>query len=84
MQRHGKIPLPFFLGFCWAWSRGPCLQSCALPLGRKSATPDHAHFYWPPKSDSRQLRLAIKDIIDLKGDIATAGFAICGEEFATG
>jgi Asp-tRNA(Asn)/Glu-tRNA(Gln) amidotransferase A subunit family amidase len=54
---------------------GTCLQSCALPLGPKeSATPDHAFIsYWPPKSDSRQLRLAIKDIIDLKGDITTAG-----------
>jgi Asp-tRNA(Asn)/Glu-tRNA(Gln) amidotransferase A subunit family amidase len=51
------------------------LQSCALPLGPKeSATPDHAFIsYWPPKNNSKQLRLAIKDIIDLKGDITTAG-----------
>src|SRR5215471_16270847 len=51
------------------------LQSCALPLGPKeSATPDHAFIsYWPPKNNSSQLRLAIKDIVDMKGDITTAG-----------
>jgi amidase len=51
------------------------LSSCALPLGPKeSATRDHAFIsYWPPKNGSPQLRLAIKDIIDLKGDITTAG-----------
>jgi Asp-tRNA(Asn)/Glu-tRNA(Gln) amidotransferase A subunit family amidase len=51
------------------------LSNCALPLGPKeSATPDHAFIsYWPAKSDSGELRLAVKDIIDMKGEITTAG-----------
>ena len=52
------------------------LQSCALPLGPKeSATPDHAFTTWyrPAAPNSGQLRLAVKDIIDMKGEITTAG-----------
>ncbi len=52
------------------------LPSCALPLGPKeSATRDHAFTTWyrPPKSGSGQLRLAVKDIIDMKGEVTTAG-----------
>ena len=35
---------------------------------------DHAFIvYWPPPEDSNQLRLAVKDLIDMKGVVTTAG-----------
>ena len=52
-----------------------CFHGCALPLGpNASATRDHAFIsYWPAEGDSGKLRLAVKDIIDLKGEVTTAG-----------
>ena len=39
---------------------------------RKS--PDHAFItYWPPPEGGKQLRLAVKDLIDMKGVVTTAG-----------
>jgi len=51
------------------------LQSCALPLGPDaSVTRDHAFIsYSPAESHSGKLRLAVKDIIDMKGKVTTAG-----------
>jgi len=48
-----------------------CFSDCAIPRGR---TAQHRAFivYWPPK-ESKQLRLAIKDNIDVKGVVTTAG-----------
>lgn len=44
-----------------------------LPKGR-SATRDHAFIeYWPPPENSGGLRLAVKDLIDMKGHVTTAG-----------
>src|SRR6202049_962003 len=35
---------------------------------------DHAFIvYWPPPENSKQLRLAVKDLIDMKGVVTTAG-----------
>ena len=52
-----------------------CLSSCALPLGPKaSATRDHAFIsHWPTAADSGELRLAVKDIIDMRGEKTTGG-----------
>jgi Asp-tRNA(Asn)/Glu-tRNA(Gln) amidotransferase A subunit family amidase len=53
-----------------------CFQGCALPrLGpRPSATRDHAFIkYWPANGETGKLRLAVKDIIDMKGQVTTAG-----------
>lgn len=52
-----------------------CFQGCAVPrLGpRPSATRDHAFIkYWPAGSEGK-LRLAVKDVIDMKGEVTTAG-----------
>jgi amidase len=53
-----------------------CFQGCAVPrLGpRASATRDHAFIkYWPAGGETGKLRLAVKDIIDMKGEVTTAG-----------
>src|SRR5215469_4837313 len=51
------------------------LSDCALPP-REGATGsyDHAFIrYWPPPKGSKRLRLAVKDLIDIKGVVTTAG-----------
>jgi amidase len=47
---------------------------CAIPQRQPvSASYDHAFIsYWAPK-DSKRLRLAVKDLIDIKGVVTTAG-----------
>jgi Asp-tRNA(Asn)/Glu-tRNA(Gln) amidotransferase A subunit family amidase len=52
-----------------------CLSGCAIPKARpESSTRDKAFIeYWPPSNDSRKLRLAVKDLIDMKGVVTTAG-----------
>src|ERR1700758_1777325 len=48
-----------------------CFSDCAIPRGRTEH--DRAFIdYWPPKK-KQQLRLAIKDNIDMKGVVTTAG-----------
>src|SRR5262249_39752084 len=69
--------------FKWAVVRmtflGPILVSwlsgCAIPNARPtSATRDRAFIeYWPPAKDSKKLRLAVKDLIDMEGVVTTAG-----------
>ena len=40
----------------------------------KAATKDHAFIaYWPPPATSGRLRLAVKDLIDMKGKVTSAG-----------
>src|SRR4029453_18799346 len=48
---------------------------CALPLRpNASVTRDRAFIsYWPVAGDSGKLRLAVKDLIDMKGKVTTAG-----------
>lgn len=52
-----------------------CVSGCAIPNARpKSATVDKAFIeYWPPANNSSKLRLAVKDLIDMKGVVTTAG-----------
>jgi amidase len=50
-------------------------SSCSLPL-RRTASPSRGHAfitYWQPAENSSQLRLAVKDVIDIKGVVTTAG-----------
>jgi amidase len=51
------------------------LSGCAIPNVRPvSATRDRAFVeYWPPAPGSKKLRLAVKDLIDMKGVVTTAG-----------
>src|SRR5678816_1060989 len=48
---------------------------CALPLRpNASVTRDRAFIsYWPVSGNSGKLRLAVKDLIDMKGEVTTAG-----------
>jgi amidase len=46
----------------------------ALERHSRTGTRDHAFIvYWPPAENSKQLRLAVKDLIDMKGVVTTAG-----------
>src|ERR1700739_2969178 len=59
----------------------PLLNGCGI-LQRPAASYsyDHAFIrYWPPRKDSRGLRLAVKDLIDMKGVVTTAGSAYVAE-----
>jgi amidase len=49
--------------------------ACSIPFGTPaSANRDHAFIdYWPPPKGSNELRLAVKDLIDMKGVVTTAG-----------
>jgi Asp-tRNA(Asn)/Glu-tRNA(Gln) amidotransferase A subunit family amidase len=51
------------------------LSGCALPPTRPaSVTRDRAFIaYWPSPADNKQLTLAVKDNIDVKGVVTTAG-----------
>src|SRR5438105_9134563 len=51
------------------------LSGCAIPNVRpQSPTADRAFIeYWPPDPNSQKLRLAVKDLIDMKGVVTTAG-----------
>lgn len=46
----------------------------ALQRHSRLSTPEHAFIvYWPPAENNKQLRLAVKDLIDMKGVVTTAG-----------
>ena len=48
-------------------------NGCSLPT-RRAATKDRAFIrYWPPPESDERLRLAVKDLIDVKGVVTTAG-----------
>src|ERR1700737_2599434 len=51
------------------------LNGCsALQRHSRTGSRDHAFIvYWPPAENSKQLRLAVKDLIDMKGVVTTAG-----------
>jgi amidase len=66
-----EVPL-FFLALLVS----VCFQGCSFPVKGPGASPtrDNAYIrYWPPEADSKKLRLAVKDIIDMKGEVTTAG-----------
>src|SRR6266446_9257995 len=47
-------------------------NGCSAPQKRPQL--DHAYLvYWPPPEGTNQLRLAVKDLIDMKGVVTTAG-----------
>jgi Asp-tRNA(Asn)/Glu-tRNA(Gln) amidotransferase A subunit family amidase len=50
-------------------------SGCAILQGRSAGhSHDHAFIvYWPPPKESKGLRLAVKDLIDMKGVVTTAG-----------
>jgi amidase len=51
------------------------LTGCVTPFSRPaSVTHNHAFIvYWPPPKEAKGLRLAVKDLIDVKGVVTTAG-----------
>jgi amidase len=51
------------------------LSGCSPLVFRKPATPPpHAFIsYWPPKPGDKSLRLGVKDLIDMKGRVTSAG-----------
>jgi amidase len=59
------------LGFCSIIYLSGC---SALQRHSRTSTPDDAFIvYWPPPKNSGSLRLAVKDLIDMKGVVTTAG-----------
>ena len=49
------------------------LPGCSIPQ-KHAATPDCAFIdYWPPAENDKRLHLAVKDLIDMKGVVTTAG-----------
>ncbi|MFL6514464.1 MAG: amidase [Chthoniobacterales bacterium] len=50
------------------------LTGCAIPRPPAAVTPDRAFVsYWPAPPDNKNLRLAVKDLIDMKGIVTSAG-----------
>ena len=51
------------------------LSGCVTPFNRDAAVTRNEAFidYWPPAKGTMDLRLAVKDLIDLKGVVTTAG-----------
>ncbi|HEY2799238.1 MAG TPA: amidase [Chthoniobacterales bacterium] len=68
-------PLPLLARALLAVLLAACFHGCALPIGRNaSVTRDRAFIsYSPAVENSGKLRLAVKDLIDMKGKITTAG-----------
>ena len=53
---------------------GYCTGCSSLQKHSATGTSDHAYiFYWPPPQGNTQLRVAVKDVIDMKGVVTTAG-----------
>src|SRR5437868_2774821 len=52
-----------------------CLSDCAILESRSARESRNRAFivYWPPPKESKGLRLAVKDLIDMKGVVTTAG-----------
>ena len=49
------------------------LSGCSTPAGRTDDSRRAFIAYWPPAGNSKGLRLAVKDLIDMKGVVTTAG-----------
>src|ERR1700724_1755689 len=52
-----------------------CFSDCAILESRAAKESRDRAFivYWPPPKESKRLRLAVKDLIDMKGVVTTAG-----------
>ena len=70
-KSRGLIAQSSFVGLLAA----SCLTGCTiLPIHPASATRDRAFIdYWPPPANNKQLTVAVKDNIDMKGVVTTAG-----------
>ncbi|MBV9273092.1 MAG: amidase [Verrucomicrobia bacterium] len=66
-----------FAGHLVLFGLSVLLSGCVIELSHPaSATRNNAFIaYWPPPKDPGQVRLAVKDLIDLKGVVTTAGSA---------
>jgi len=62
-------------GLVVALSMAFFFAGCSSPLSRSgSVSKDHAFItYWPPPAHDGRLRLAVKDLIDMKGLVTTGG-----------
>jgi amidase len=68
-KSRGLIAQSSFVGLLAA----SCLTGCTI-LPRHTATRDRAFIdYWPPPANNKQLTVAVKDNIDMKGVVTTAG-----------
>jgi amidase len=58
-------------------SLGTFFSGCATPFNHDASVTRNSAFidYWPAPKESRDIRLAVKDIIDIKGVVTTAGSA---------
>ena len=58
------------------------LNGCTTPKNHAARqSPDRAYIvYWPPAGDSHGLRLAVKDLIDMKGVVTTAGSGLFAKD----
>jgi amidase len=70
-----SVPHSLYLKVAVSWLAVALLcGGCTLPRKPASATRDRAFItYWPPAENSAKPRLAVKDLIDLKGEVTTAG-----------
>jgi amidase len=51
-----------------------CFSGCTVLQKRAKYSSDHAFIsYWAPAKEGKRLRLAVKDLIDVKGVVTTAG-----------
>jgi Asp-tRNA(Asn)/Glu-tRNA(Gln) amidotransferase A subunit family amidase len=60
----------------WAPLLSVCFHGCSFPVKGPGASPTHDNAYvkyWPPEGETKKLRLAVKDLIDMKGEVTTAG-----------
>jgi amidase len=65
-----------FRSLLWAPLLSLCFHGCSFPVKGPGASPtrDNAYIkYWPAESETKKLRLAVKDVIDMKGEVTTAG-----------
>ncbi len=70
-QGHNLLARSILAGLLWAM----CFSNCAVSQRRSvGGSPEHAFIvYWPRHGTDRQLCLAIKDNIDMKGVVTTEG-----------
>jgi amidase len=72
-ENHCAVPLRSLV---WVPLLLLCFHGCSFPLKGPGASPtrDNADIkYWPPEGEKKKLRLAVKDVIDMKGEVTTAG-----------
>jgi len=58
---------------CSSWAFADEFFQCLLLSAETSGKSHSFIVYWPPPENSKQLRLAVKDLIDMKGVVTSAG-----------